>query len=164
MGIVGAVVVARWAKRLITGISRVLLDREKDRSVVDEIWEAIEAGGRESETRVADLRAWRVGKASCAWAVSVVPNDKTLTCSLSANWCDACSRRIAAVVDSRRTGHLEWGRDVVDRLWLSKACGVWQLTGPAYLVGSHAFVLCERAGGNSVVRILHRRMGLGKHV
>lgn len=79
MDIVGAAVVALWAKRLIADTSKVLLDREMDHPVVDEIREAIEAGGREGETRVADLHVWRVGKASCACAVSVVTHDKSLS-------------------------------------------------------------------------------------
>ena len=34
----------------------------------------------------------------------------------------------------------------------------------AYLVGSHVIVFRERAGEVAVVRILHQRMSLGKHV
>ena len=34
----------------------------------------------------------------------------------------------------------------------------------AYLVGSHVIVFRERAGGIGVVRILHQRMSLGRHV
>lgn len=34
----------------------------------------------------------------------------------------------------------------------------------AFLVGSHVIVLRERAGGIAVVRILHQRMSLAKHV
>lgn len=52
MGIVGALVVALWAKRLIADTGKVLLDREMDHPVVDEIREAIEDRGRISETRV----------------------------------------------------------------------------------------------------------------
>ena len=42
MGIVGAVLVAIWARRLIIDTSRVLLDREMDHPVVEEIREVIE--------------------------------------------------------------------------------------------------------------------------
>lgn len=34
----------------------------------------------------------------------------------------------------------------------------------AYLVGSHVIVFRERANGIGVVRILHQRMSLGRHV
>ena len=86
MGIVGAVLVALWAKRLISDTSKVLLDREMDHPVVDEIREAIEAGGRESETRVTDLHVWRVGKASYSCAVSVVTHDNSLNPDRVRRW------------------------------------------------------------------------------
>ncbi len=34
----------------------------------------------------------------------------------------------------------------------------------AFLVGSHVIVFRERAGGIGVVRILHQRMSLGRHL
>ncbi len=86
MGIVGALVVALWAKRLIGDTSKVLLDREMDHPVVDEIRQAIEDGGRTSETRVADLHVWRVGKSTYSCAVSVVTHDKTLTPDAVRGW------------------------------------------------------------------------------
>jgi cation diffusion facilitator family transporter len=46
MGIVGAVVVAAWAKNLIAETAKVLLDREMDHPVVDEIREVIAEQGR----------------------------------------------------------------------------------------------------------------------
>ena len=59
MGIVGAVLVALWAKNLIIETAKVLLDREMDHPVVQEIKEVIESDG---QTRVSDLHVWRVGK------------------------------------------------------------------------------------------------------
>ena len=79
MGIVGAVVVAVWARRLLADTAKVLLDREMDHPVVDEIREAVEQGGKASETLVADLHVWRVGKGAYACALSVVTHDPTLT-------------------------------------------------------------------------------------
>lgn len=78
MGLVGAVVVAVWAKGLIAQTARVLLDMEMDHPVVDEIREVIETEGQASETRVADLHVWRVGRGSYACAVSVVTHDPRL--------------------------------------------------------------------------------------
>ncbi|HWI83947.1 CDF family Co(II)/Ni(II) efflux transporter DmeF [Ramlibacter sp.] len=72
MGIVGAAVVAVWAKGLIVDTAKVLLDREMDHPVVDEIRDAIEAG---SDDRVADLHVWRVGKQVYSCAVTVVTRD-----------------------------------------------------------------------------------------
>lgn len=79
MGVVGAVLVAVWAKNLIAETGKVLLDREMDHPVVDEIREAVENGPAGSETRIADLHVWRVGKQSYSCALIVVTRDRTLT-------------------------------------------------------------------------------------
>lgn len=79
MGIVGAVLVAIWAKNLILETGKVLLDREMDHPVVDEIREAVETEANAGSTRIADLHVWRVGKRAYACAVSVVTHDGTLT-------------------------------------------------------------------------------------
>jgi cation diffusion facilitator family transporter len=86
MGIVGAVVVGAWARRLIADTAKVLLDREMDHPVVDEIRGAIEDGGRDSETRVADLHVWRVGKAAYSCAVTLVTHDARLTPARVRHW------------------------------------------------------------------------------
>ena len=78
MGIVGAVLVATWARNLILETGKVLLDREMDHPVVAEIREAIESELRPGSTRVADLHVWRVGRHSYACAVSVVTHDTEL--------------------------------------------------------------------------------------
>jgi Co/Zn/Cd efflux system component len=57
-----------------------------DHPVVDEIRQAIEDGGRNGETRVADLHVWRVGKSTYSCAVSVVTHDKTLTPDAVRGW------------------------------------------------------------------------------
>lgn len=86
MGLVGAVLVAAWAKGLIVQTGKVLLDREMDHPVVDEIREAVEAGGREGETRVADLHVWRVGRAAYACALTAVTRDAGLTADRIRGW------------------------------------------------------------------------------
>lgn len=63
MGIVGALLVAVWAKNLIAQTGKVLLDREMDHPVVGEIREALETDPQAGDTRVTDLHVWRVGKA-----------------------------------------------------------------------------------------------------
>src|SRR6185369_4386753 len=50
LGIVGAVVVAVWAKGLIVDTGKVLLDREMDHPVVDEIRAAVETGADAGDT------------------------------------------------------------------------------------------------------------------
>jgi cation diffusion facilitator family transporter len=79
MGIVGAILVAVWAKGLLLETGKVLLDREMDHPVVDEIREVIELPDNPDETRITDLHVWRVGKESYACAVSIVTHSVTLT-------------------------------------------------------------------------------------
>ena len=99
MGIVGAVVVALWAKRLIADTSKVLLDREMDHPVVDEIREVIEDAGHASETRVTDLHVWRVGKATYACAVSVVTHDNALTPEIVRRWISVHTEVVHATIE-----------------------------------------------------------------
>jgi len=75
MGIVGAVLVAVWAKNLIVETGKVLLDREMDAPVVEEIREVVEDGA----SKLADLHVWRVGRQHYACALSVVTTDAALT-------------------------------------------------------------------------------------
>ena len=79
MGIIGAVLVAVWAKNLIRETGKVLLDREMDHPVVAEIREVVESGPEQGETRITDLHVWRVGKRSYSCALSVVTHDSGLT-------------------------------------------------------------------------------------
>ena len=79
MGIVGAVLVAVWAKGLLIDTGKVLLDREMDHPVVDEIREVVETDAAHGDTHLADLHVWRVGKQAYACALSVVTRDATLT-------------------------------------------------------------------------------------
>lgn len=79
MGIVGALLVAVWAKGLIVDTGKVLLDREMDHPVVDEIREVVEKGSDTGDTRITDLHVWRVGKKVYSCAMTVVTHDSTLT-------------------------------------------------------------------------------------
>jgi cation diffusion facilitator family transporter len=79
MGIVGAALVAVWAKGLIVDTGTVLLDREMDHPVVAEIREAVESAPDAGGTRITDLHVWRVGKSVYSCAISVVTHDQKLT-------------------------------------------------------------------------------------
>ena len=68
MGIVGAVVIARWSWSLMRDTAAVLLDRTDDH-VADEVRELVETPG---DARIADLHVWRVGPEAHAAIVSVV--------------------------------------------------------------------------------------------
>lgn len=72
MGVVGALVIAWWAKGLIADSARVLLDREMDSPVVEQIRRAIQVDG---DAEIADLHVWRVGRASHAAVITVVAKD-----------------------------------------------------------------------------------------
>lgn len=82
MGIVGAVLVALWAKKLMQETGKVLLDREMDHPVVAEIREAVEVESAGDTPRIVDLHVWRVGKQLYACALCVVSRDASLTPAL----------------------------------------------------------------------------------
>ena len=72
MGIVGAAVILWWSKGLLADSARVLLDREMDSPVVEQIRSAIQSDG---DAEIADLHVWRVGRASHAAVVTVVAKE-----------------------------------------------------------------------------------------
>lgn len=83
MGLVGAVLVGRWALGLLRQSGTVLLDREMDHPVVEEVREVLaefeHADHDRDATRVTDLHVWRVGKQQFACIVCLVTHDTTLT-------------------------------------------------------------------------------------
>lgn len=72
MGIVGAIIIARWSIGLLRDTSRVLLDAEVGADRRDAITSAIEA---DADNRVADLHVWRVGPRHLAAIASVVTHE-----------------------------------------------------------------------------------------
>lgn len=68
MGIVGAVVIARWSWSLMRDTASVLLD-STDSHVAEEIQDLVEGPG---DVRIADLHVWRVGPEAHAAIVGVV--------------------------------------------------------------------------------------------
>lgn len=82
MGIIGAVLVAVWAKGLIQETGKILLDREMDHSVVEEIREVIKSLSVDEQSkpiRLTDLHVWRVGKKVYSCALTLVTTDPSLT-------------------------------------------------------------------------------------
>lgn len=77
MGLLGAVLVGLWSKNLILQTGRVLLDREMDHPVVDEIRTVVAQLPGASE--VTDLHVWRVGNGAYACALSLLTHDARLT-------------------------------------------------------------------------------------
>ncbi|HEX9207040.1 MAG TPA: CDF family Co(II)/Ni(II) efflux transporter DmeF [Steroidobacteraceae bacterium] len=74
MGIVGTVLVGRWALSLLRDTGRVLLDAEMDAPVVDEVREVVAA--LPGAPRLHDLHVWRVGKGKYACIVSLGADDE----------------------------------------------------------------------------------------
>jgi len=72
MGIVGALVIARWAWTLMRDTSGVLLDRT-DEHVAEEIREILGASG---DVSITDLHVWQVGPEARAAIVSVLGNEQ----------------------------------------------------------------------------------------
>ena len=74
MGIVGTVLVGRWALGLLRDTGRVLLDAEMDAPVVAEVREVVAA--LPGAPRLHDLHVWRVGKGKYACIVSLGVDDE----------------------------------------------------------------------------------------
>jgi cation diffusion facilitator family transporter len=69
VGLVGAVVIVRWAWTLVTNTSRVLLDAEPVAGVAAAVRRAVE---NEDDNRIADLHVWRLGPGHLAVVLTVV--------------------------------------------------------------------------------------------
>jgi cation diffusion facilitator family transporter len=69
MGIVGAILVARWAWGLVRGTSRVLLDRQAPEETEERVRRAIES--RDGD-RVVDLHVWSIGPGIFAATICIV--------------------------------------------------------------------------------------------
>ena len=72
MGIVGALLIARWSWGLLRGTSHVLLDRQAPDAIRTGVQEAIEAHGTD---RIADLHVWSVGPEVYAADIALVSDD-----------------------------------------------------------------------------------------
>ena len=69
MGLVGTLLVGRWAWGLLRDTGRVLLDAEMDAPVVEEVRDVVR--GLPQPTTVRDLHLWRVGKGKYACILSL---------------------------------------------------------------------------------------------
>jgi Co/Zn/Cd efflux system component len=69
MGVVGAILVARWSYGLLGTTNAVLLDRQASASLREKIQEAIEAG---KDARVTDLHVWSIGPEIYSVQIAVV--------------------------------------------------------------------------------------------
>jgi len=72
MGIVGAVIIARWSYGLLRDTSRVLLDGEARSGITASIRKTLESDG---DNRVSDLHVWRVGPHDFAAIITILTHD-----------------------------------------------------------------------------------------
>jgi cation diffusion facilitator family transporter len=68
VGILGAILVARWSVGLLRATSGVLLDRQAPDDISNEIKARIEA---DQDSRVTDLHLWSIGAGGCAAIITV---------------------------------------------------------------------------------------------
>jgi cation diffusion facilitator family transporter len=68
MGMVGAIVIARWSWSLLRDTGLILIDASADPSLEEEIREAIEDG----DAVITDLHVWQVGPGKFAAIISLV--------------------------------------------------------------------------------------------
>jgi len=101
MGIVGALVIAWWAKGLIAESARVLLDREMDSPLVGQIRSAIQSDG---DAEICDLHVWRVGRESYAAVVTVVA-ERPLTPAAYRDRIAGLPALVHVSVEVNRCGH-----------------------------------------------------------
>jgi cation diffusion facilitator family transporter len=69
MGIVGAIVILKWAYSLVTQTGKILLDYNADKDFMTKIKAILES---ESDTRLADIHAWKLGSEKYAAIISIV--------------------------------------------------------------------------------------------
>jgi cation diffusion facilitator family transporter len=69
MGIVGALVITRWSVGLMRDTGAILLDREADRHVLEEIRACLET---DADNRIVDLHVWKISSNQYAGAVAIV--------------------------------------------------------------------------------------------
>jgi cation diffusion facilitator family transporter len=71
MGIVGAIMIANWTRSLLVDTGNILLDRESNDDLAQEVRTAVESDG---DARISDLHLWRVGQNKYACILAVVAN------------------------------------------------------------------------------------------
>jgi cation diffusion facilitator family transporter len=69
MGIAGAIVILKWAYSLVTQTGKILLDYNADKDIITKIKAILES---DSDTRLADIHAWKLGSQKHAAIVSIV--------------------------------------------------------------------------------------------
>jgi divalent metal cation (Fe/Co/Zn/Cd) transporter len=79
MGLVGAVLVTRWAVGLLREGGRILLDREMDHPLAQELRGVVAHLPEAGSTRITDLHVWRVGRHQFACVLRLATTAPTLS-------------------------------------------------------------------------------------
>ncbi len=79
IGVVGAALVTRWAVGLLREGSRILLDREMDHPLAQELRGVVAHLPDPASTHVTDLHVWRVGRHQFACVLRLATTSSTLT-------------------------------------------------------------------------------------
>ncbi|KPK02718.1 MAG: cation transporter, partial [Nitrospira bacterium SG8_35_4] len=69
IGIVGALLIARWSYGLLNDTSSILLDRNIDSEITHEVKKTIES---DADNRVSDIHVWKVGPLDYSATISIV--------------------------------------------------------------------------------------------
>ena len=69
MGIVGSILITRWAIGLLKDTSHILLDGRTNEEVLREIRSLLES---DADNRISDLHVWQIGEDACAAVISLV--------------------------------------------------------------------------------------------
>lgn len=72
MGVLGAILITRWAYMLLKDTGKILLDRDVDQEAINEIRSTIES---DADTKVADVHVWRVGPHHLSVILSLVTRE-----------------------------------------------------------------------------------------
>ncbi|MBL7024357.1 MAG: CDF family Co(II)/Ni(II) efflux transporter DmeF [Candidatus Marinimicrobia bacterium] len=72
MGIVGAVLVARWSFGLLSSTSKILLDEQAPETVLDSIKDALNDG---DDKEITDIHVWSIGPSIYAAQISIVSSN-----------------------------------------------------------------------------------------
>lgn len=69
MGLVGAVIITRWAYGLLRDTSKILLDRDVNKKIITAICATIES---DSDNQVSDFHIWRIGSHQLSVIISII--------------------------------------------------------------------------------------------
>jgi Co/Zn/Cd efflux system component len=101
MGIVGAIVIANWAHRLVRDTGRVLLDMAPDTGLTKRIRTSLETEG----DTVSDLHLWRIGPGHLGAVISVATSRRQSPTDYKARLASIAELSHVTIEVQNRTAH-----------------------------------------------------------